>query len=74
MACLSGNTSLGPEMKGLCANMCEGTGQVRLLVLGNITLPTTLPLLISHISVLKIALPEQLLTAVNDETTYACCI
>lgn len=54
-ACLSGHTSLGPKMKGLCANMCEGTGQVKLVVLKNITLLRALPLLILHIRVPKIA-------------------
>lgn len=65
--CLLGHTSLGPKMKGLCANTCEGTGQVKLVVIKNITLLSALPLLTLHIGVLKIAMPEQLLTAVNDE-------
>lgn len=53
--CLLGHTSLGLQMKDLCANTCEGTGQVKLVVLKNITLPGALPLLTLHIRVLKIA-------------------
>lgn len=54
-ACLSRHTCLGPKLKGLCANTCEGTGQVRQVVWKNITLPSTLALLALHIRVLKIA-------------------
>lgn len=57
--------SLVPGRKVLCANTCEGTRQVRLIVLKNITLPHALPH--THIGALKIAGAEQLLTAVRDE-------
>lgn len=42
-------------VKGLCANTCEGTGQVKLVMIKNITLLCALPLLTLQIRVLKIA-------------------
>lgn len=65
--CLFGHTSLGPKAKGLCANTSEGSGQVKLVELKNITLPTAITLLILHSRVLTNSRLEQLLTAVNDK-------
>lgn len=49
-ACLLGHTSFGPWTKGLCANIREGIGQVKLVVLKNITLLCALPLLTLQIT------------------------
>lgn len=53
--CLLKNAYLGPKSKGLCVNMCEGTGQVKLVVLKNITLLWVLARLILHIAAPEIA-------------------